>query len=94
MADIPDEIEEERIYTIAIGATRGGLRNKRARFAMDTIRNHVSRHMKIKTDKVWVDPRVNEAVWSKGGKSNMPKLKVKAVKIKDYGLVEVTLHKE
>lgn len=92
MADIPEEAEEERIFVVPIGPTRGGLRTQRAQHAIALIRSHVSRHMKAKPDKVWIDPHVNEALWKMGGEHVKPRMKVKAIKFED-GLVEVSLPK-
>jgi ribosomal protein L31E len=91
MADVPEEIEDEKVLTISIGATRGGLKTKRAHHAIDIIRNHVSRHMKTTPDNVWVDPYVNQEIWKLGGKTTIPRIRVKARKIKDFDLVEVIL---
>ena len=92
MADVPDDAEVEKIFTISIGATRGGLKNERARHAIELIKTHVSRHMKAKRQKVWIDPHVNELVWTRGGERPPVRVKVKAMKFED-GLVEVSLPK-
>ena len=93
MAEKPEDAEKEKIFTISLSPNRGGLANERARHAMNIIRRHVSQHMKAKLSSVWIDPHVNEEVWSMGGKRTKAKLKVKAIKFED-GLVEVSLPTE
>jgi large subunit ribosomal protein L31e len=48
------------------------------------------RHMKAEEKNVWIDTKVNEAIWSRSIQKPPSKIMVKAVKFED-GLVEVSL---
>ncbi len=65
-------------------------RTKRATRAIKEIRANVVRHMKTDKDNVWIDHRLNEAIWARGIQNPPLRIKVKAVKFED-GLVEVSL---
>lgn len=78
--------EEELIYTIPLGTYKP--RTKRAESAIRDIKKYISR--RLKSENVWVDPKLNELVWSRAIKHAPKKLRVKAVKFED-GLVEVSL---
>jgi large subunit ribosomal protein L31e len=48
------------------------------------------RHMKAGPEDIWIDARVNEAVWARGIQKPPNKIRVKVIKFED-GLVEVSL---
>ena len=81
--------EIERIYVIPLKKTN----YKRARAAptaIKRVRSYLNKHMKVETDKIWIDDSLNNKLWSHG-KFKMPsKIRVKAVKFED-GVVEVYL---
>jgi large subunit ribosomal protein L31e len=83
-----DEIE--RIITIPMRATKMAPRTKRAKRAIKEIRENIMRHMKVESDKVWIDAKLNEKIWERGIQNPPTKITVKAVKYDD-GLVEVSL---
>lgn len=85
-----EEEEEEKIYTVPLRTGRSGLRTERTRTAIKHIKEYVARHMKGDVENVWVDPRLNEAIWSKGIKHPPHKVRVKVLKFED-DLIEVSL---
>lgn len=86
MADKTTELE--RIYTIPLRKTKDLVRSRRADLAIRDVKRFLSRHMK--SDSIWLDATVNEALW-KNGKFSIPsRIRVRATRFND-GVVEVTL---
>lgn len=86
MADKTTELE--RIYTIPLRKTKDLVRSRRADLAIRDVKRFLSRHMKSET--IWLDATVNEALW-KNGKFSIPsRIRVRATRFND-GVVEVTL---
>lgn len=85
------ELEMERIYTIPLRKVKAGSRNKMANRAVREVREFLTRHMK--SEDVWLDAAVNEAIWARGMYTVPSKLRVRAVKFDD-GVVEVSLPEE
>jgi large subunit ribosomal protein L31e len=81
---------DEKIMNITLKKTKAAPRSKKAKRAINEIREHVVRHMKAKEDDIWIDHRLNEAIWANGIHRPPMKITVKAVKFED-GLVEVSL---
>ena len=81
---------DEKIMNITLKKTKMAPRSKRAKRAITEIREQVIRHMKAKEEDVWIDHRLNEAIWANGIQKPPLAIKVKAVKFED-GLVEVSL---
>ncbi|NLT37717.1 MAG: 50S ribosomal protein L31e [Methanomassiliicoccus sp.] len=81
---------DEKIMNITLRKTKAAPRSKRAKRAINEIREHVIRHMKAKEDDIWIDHRLNEAIWVNGIQRPPLYITVKAVKFED-GLVEVSL---
>ena len=86
MADKTTELE--RIYTIPLRSTKALPRSRLAQYAVRDVRRYLERHMK--SDQVWVDPTVNESLWSRGKFSIPSRIRVRATRFSD-GVVEVTL---
>jgi large subunit ribosomal protein L31e len=82
--------QEEKILTIPLGKCWDLPRTKRVPGALKLIRNFVKRHMKAREEDVWIDPRVNELIWSRGIQKPPRRIKVKVIKFEDE-LVEVSL---
>jgi large subunit ribosomal protein L31e len=85
--------EEERIYTIPLRIAKSVPRGKRTPRAIKFIKSYIARHMKANDEDIWIDPRLNEALWSRGIQKVPPKIRVRAVKFED-DLVEVSLPEE
>jgi large subunit ribosomal protein L31e len=81
---------DEKIMNITLKKTKAAPRSKKAKRAINEIREHVVRHMKAKEDDIWIDHRLNEAIWVNGIQRPPLKITVKAVKFED-ALVEVSL---
>lgn len=79
----------ERIYTIPLRDVKKAPRTIRAAKAMRVIRSFLEKHMK--SEDIILDPAINEKVWERGIQKIPSKIKVKAVKDDDDGVVEVTL---
>lgn len=80
---------EERVYTIPIDV-RNVASQKQASRAIREVRQHLSKHLDVSEEQVYLDPGVNEEIWSDGRRSPPRKLKVRAQKFED-GVVEATL---
>lgn len=86
MADTTTELE--RIYTIPLRKTKDLVRSRRADLAVRDVKRFLTQHMK--SQSIWVDASVNEALWSKGKYSIPSRIRVRATRFSD-GVVEVTL---
>lgn len=86
MADKTTELE--RIYTIPLRKAKELTRSRRADNAVRDVKRYLTRHMK--SENVWLDHAVNEALWSNGKYSIPSRIRVKATRFSD-GVVEVTL---
>jgi large subunit ribosomal protein L31e len=86
---MPEEEEEEHIFTVSLAKCKNLPTTKRAKVAMKTIKSFISSHMKVPQSDVWVDASVNNKIWAKGIKKPPSKIRVKAIKFED-GLVEVS----
>ncbi len=82
--------QDETIFNIPLRETKKAPRTERSERAMTEIKDYIIRHLKAKEEDVWIDGRLNEAIWSRGITSPPPRIRVKAVKFED-GLVEVSL---
>ncbi|UCE38157.1 MAG: 50S ribosomal protein L31e [Thermoplasmata archaeon] len=90
---MPEEEEEEHIFTISLSKCKNLPRTKRARIAIKTIKTYIGSHMKVPINDVWVDASVNNCIWARGIKKPPSKIRVKAIKFED-GLVEVSTLEE
>ena len=82
----PKEVEGakvvlERIYVIPLRKVYFRQRTQRAARAMRLIRKFIQRHMKA--ERVIIDNKVNEYVWSRGIEKPPRRVRVKAVKTED-----------
>ena len=85
--------QEERILTVPLRVVRTVPRTQRAPRAVKAIREHVVRHMKAKTEDVWIDPQINEQLWRRGIENPPHRIRVRVIKFEDE-LVEVSLPEE
>jgi len=85
--------ENESVYNIPLIKTKTVPTTERSNRAIKEIRAYVARHMKAEEDSVWIDPKVNEAVWARGITATPSMVRVNAVRFED-GLVEVSLPTE
>ena len=82
--------EKEVVFTIPLRKMKIVPYTIRANRAIIEIRKYIMRHMKTDEENVWIDTKVNEAIWSRSIQKPPSKIIVKAVKFED-GLVEVSL---
>ncbi len=83
--------ELEREYVIPLRASmHQPSRRRRAGHALETVRRFVVRHMKGRSEDVWIDPRLNEHIWERGIQLIPSYVRVKAIRFED-GLIEVDL---
>lgn len=80
---------EERVFTVPVDV-RNVSRNDRTKRAVKEVREHLSKHLNVDADQVFIDPGVNEQIWSRGNRKPPSKLKLRARKFED-GVVEATL---
>lgn len=99
--------ENEKILTIPLKKTRSVPKSQRASRAIKEIREFVARHMRAAdtmsdeekevlthpTEKIWIDSKVSELIWSRGIEKPPVKIRVRAIKFED-GLIEVSLPEE
>lgn len=83
--------ELEREYVIPLRPSQHQpSRRRRAGHALETVRRFVSRHMKGRSEDVWIDPHLNEFIWDRGIQHLPRQVRVKAIRFED-GLIEVDL---
>jgi large subunit ribosomal protein L31e len=81
-----EEGVEERVYTINLGKVTLAPDNRRAKRAVNMIREFAIRH--IKSEEVKIDEELNEVLWSRGIRS--PPRKIRVIISKDVsGVVTV-----
>lgn len=80
--------ELERVYTIPLRKTKDLVRSKRANYAVRDVKAFLVRHMK--SEDIWLDGAVNEALWARGKYTIPSRIRVRATRFAD-GVVEVTL---
>ena len=99
--------ETEKIMTIPLIKTRTVPKTKRANRAIKEIREFVAQHMKARMGmsdeekekllppekKVWIDPKVNEAIWERSIEKPPASIRVRAIRFED-GQIEVSLPEE
>jgi len=93
-----EDIVEERFYTIPLRKVWISPRKKRAPKAARIVKNFVLKHMKVRTEaegeeeaeKLVIDNKVNEKLWSRGIEKPPRKIRVRVVKDKE-GIVTVLL---
>ncbi len=86
--------DEEKIFIVPLRDVKKVPRTKRAAYAVNYIKAFTARHMKVAKAKIWVDPGVNLAIWKNGMERALSQIRLKASKIEDDDIVEVTLPEE
>ena len=76
------ELVLDRIYTVPFYPKLNNIpRNKRAKKAIAILKEFAERHMK--SDKILIDPEVNELIWSRGMQHPPRKITVRMTKDKE-----------
>lgn len=79
----------ERIYVIPLRNVKNVPRTIRAPRAIREVQNFLKKHMK--TEDVKLDASINEKIWERGIQKIPSKIKVKATKDDETGIVEAVL---
>lgn len=86
----PEDIVEERYYTVPLRSVRYRPRKKRAAVAVRKIVQFIVRHMKPKNEEGEIDPRLvkihprlNELIWRRGIEKPPLKVRVRAVRTRE-----------
>ncbi|HDD39993.1 MAG TPA: 50S ribosomal protein L31e [Nitrososphaeria archaeon] len=82
------EVVLERIYTVPLGDAYDASRKRRAKKAINLLREFAQRHMKA--EDVRISEGVNQLIWSRGAEKPPKKITVLMRKDKD-GIVRVML---
>ena len=80
--------EMERVYTIPLRKAKSIPRTRRAKRAMKEVKEFLSKH--LKAGEIWIDPSINEAIWSRGMRNIPSRIRVKAVETED-GVIEASI---
>ena len=90
--------DNERIYTIPLGATYDKTRVRRARNAVKAVRKFLCRHMKAEESTVRISEKTNELLFARGMQKPPRKLKVRVVRadgiVKAYLMDEKPVEKK
>jgi len=81
-----EELLEERIYTVPLGRVKIAHPKRRAKRAVTMLRTFIIRHMK--PESVFIDPTLNEIIWSRGIEKPPRRIRIRATKDRE-GLVRV-----
>lgn len=79
---------EVKVFSIPLRKAFRKPRDKRAKYAINLIREFVARHLKIDKEKVKLGKFLNELIW-KSPKKPPRRVKVNVTKIEDYYAVEL-----
>jgi len=77
---------EERIYVVPLSRAKEAPRYARSKKAISVLREFVRKHMK--SEKIVIDPKLNEIIWKRGARKPPSRIRVKVVK-EDDGTVKV-----
>lgn len=76
---------EERVVTVPFREIKDKPVQKRADYAMRTLREHLAQHFSVDEEDVRLDPSLNEAVWANGRQNPPSKLRVRAARFVEDG---------
>ena len=79
----------ERIYIIPLRDAKKTSKFRRAKRAINILREFVARHMHVSEENVKIDNEVNEKIWEKGVKRPPSKIKVLVRKEGDIAIVKL-----
>ncbi len=87
---VENQVSNEMLLMIPLRKAKLSSRSRRADTAVKIIKESVARFSKAEPDKIWVDSRVNELIWSRGKKKIPSSIQVKIIKLQE-GTTEVLL---
>lgn len=87
---VETEVTDELLYLIPLRMARLSSKSRRSDTAVEIVRKFVSRNSRVDPKDVWIDPKINEMLWSRGKRNIPTKINVKVIKLKD-GSAEVIM---
>lgn len=87
---VENEVSNEILLNIPLRKAKFSSKKRRADSVMAIIKDYVARFTKSEDDKIWIDTKVNEAVWSRGRTKIPSRIQVKVIKLQE-GTTEVIL---
>lgn len=87
---VENEVSNEILLNIPLRKAKYSSRKRRADSVLAIIRQYVSRFTKSEMEKIWIDTKVNEAVWKRGRSRTPSHIQVKIIKLQE-GTTEVIL---
>ncbi|HEU12619.1 MAG: 50S ribosomal protein L31e [Thermoplasmata archaeon] len=81
--------DNEIIMNIPLRRLKLVSRRRRSNVAIKLIELHVSKHLKIPLENVWIDPKLNEVIWKRGIEKPPSRISVKVVKYPEENTAEV-----
>jgi large subunit ribosomal protein L31e len=84
------EKEIERLYVVPLRGVKYSVSSRAAQRAVKEVRRFVAKHMKVETEKIWIDGSVNNALWARGKYKIPSRIRIRAVRFDD-GVVEISL---
>lgn len=87
---VENQYTNEILLNVSLREARNSSVARRADSAVSVLKEKVSRYAKIDEEKIWLDSKVNEMIWSHGRKNIPSILKIKVIKLSD-GTAEVVL---
>jgi len=84
------ELTNEEMINISLRKARFSSKSRRTDTAIDIIKDSVAKYTKSELNKIWIDNKVNEMIWSRGKKHIKTKISLKIIKLED-GTTEILL---
>jgi large subunit ribosomal protein L31e len=80
---------DERVITVPLRDVSRVPVHDRAKRAMKIIREDLARQFGVDQEAIRLDPSVNEVVWARGGQKPPRRIRLRAGRFIDEGIVEV-----
>lgn len=87
---VENQVSNEILLNIPLRKAKLSSRKRRADSVMAIIKEYVARFTKSESEKIWIDTKVNEAVWNRGRTKIPSHIQVKVIKLQE-GTTEVIL---
>ncbi|AAT42791.1 50S ribosomal protein L31e [Picrophilus oshimae] len=88
MAD--EENTTEILLSVSLRKARFSSKSRRADTSIKMLKDAVARYTKSDRDRIWVDNKVNELIWSRGRRKVPTRVNIKVIKLED-GTSEIIL---
>lgn len=87
---VENQVSDEILLNIPLRKAKLSSRKRRADTVLSIIKGHVARFTKSEPAKIWIDTKVNEAVWKRGRTKVPSHIQVKVIRLQE-GTTEVIL---